>query len=120
MWLHLSKTDKVWGWFMIRTVLSGQELRAGIGGVLKRALHAGVNDGAFKHDDVEMAHEIIFGLLLLASLQLVSAKVDEDYPDKIVGTALRTLGLTEPTVHRIMSKPLPELDLPPFLGAAAQ
>ncbi len=120
MWLHLSKTDKVWGWFMIRTVLSGQELRAGIGGVLKRALYAGINDGAFKHDDVEMAHEIIGGLLLLASLQLVSAKVDEDYPDKIVSTALRTLGLTEPTVHRVMSKPLPELDLPPFLEAAAQ
>jgi len=50
MWLHLSKTDKVWGWFMIRTILYGQELRASLSGVLKRALYAGVNDGAFKHD----------------------------------------------------------------------
>jgi AcrR family transcriptional regulator len=118
MWLHLSKTDKVWGWFMIRTILYGQELRASLSGVLKRALYAGVNDSAFKHDDVEMAHEIIGGLLLLASLKFVSAKVDEHYPDKIVSTALRSLGLKEPTIHGVMNKPLPELDLPPFLEAA--
>lgn len=119
MWLHLTKTDKLWGWFMIRTVLSGQELRAGIGGVLKRALYAGIEDGSFKNDDLEMAHEMIGGLLLLASLKLVSAQVADDYPDKVVSTSLRTLGLSEQAVLSVMSKPLPELDIPPFLEAAA-
>ncbi len=117
MWLHLSKADKIWGWFMIRTVLSGEELRSSVGGVLKRALQAGVKDGAFAPEDIDMAHEIVGGLLLLGTLKLVSADVADDYGDKIVGTALKTLGVPKDKVEHIMSKPLPELDLPPFLEA---
>ncbi len=119
MWLHISKTDRIWGWFMIRTVLSGNEFRESIANLLKRALHAGISDGAFKHDDVEMAHEIIGGLLLLGTLKLVSAEVPQDYASKLVSTALKTLHVPDSKIEAVMEKPLPELDLPPFLEAAA-
>jgi AcrR family transcriptional regulator len=118
MCLHMSKTDKVWGWFMIRTVLSGEALRAGVGGVLRRALDAGIGDGAFMHGDVDMAHEIIGGLLLLGTLKLVSADVPDNYPDRIVSTALEILGVPPGKIEKIMSKPLPALDVPHFLEAA--
>jgi len=59
-------------WFMIRTVLSAA-VRRHWRGVLKRALYAGIKDGAFKHDDVVNGHEIIGGLLLLGAA-MVSAK----------------------------------------------
>ncbi len=118
MWFHVSTADPLWGWFMIRTVLSAKEFRSGVADLLKRAIHAGVEEGAFKHGDLEMAHEIVAGLLLLGTLKLVSAEVPEDYADKIVGAALKTLGVSDQKVEEAMEQPLPELDLPPFLEAA--
>lgn len=117
--LHLIKTDQLWGWFLIRTMLSRAELRSSIGDGLKHAIAAGLNEGVFKHEDIDMAYETIAGLLLLATLKLVSADEPEDYSDKLVKTALKTLGLQEAQISALMSKPLPELDLPPFLEAVA-
>jgi AcrR family transcriptional regulator len=119
MSLQLIKADQVWGWFLIRTMLSRAELRTSIGDGLKQAIVAGLNEGVFKHEDIDMAYETIAGLLLLATLKLVSADEPEDYSDKLVKTALKTLGLREPHIGALMSKPLPELDLPPFLEAVA-
>jgi AcrR family transcriptional regulator len=118
MWFHVCTADTRWGWFMIRTVLSAKEFRSGVAELVKRAIRAGIDDGAFRHGDVEMAHEIIAGLLLLGTLKLVSAEVPEGYAGKIVGAALKTLGVAEEKVEDAMKKPLPELDLPPFLEAA--
>jgi AcrR family transcriptional regulator len=115
MWFHVSTADPLWGWFMIRTVLSAKDFRSGIADLLKRAIHAGLDDGSFNYSDAEMAHEVIAGLLLLGTLKLVSAEVSEDYADKIVATALRTLGVAEKRIAMAMEMPLPELDLPPFL-----
>ncbi len=118
MWFHVSTADPLWGWFMIRTVLSAKDFRSGVADLLRRAIHAGLEDGSFSYGDAEMAHEVIAGLLLLGTLKLVSAEVSEDYADKIVATALRTLGVSESRIVAAMDKPLPELDLPPFLEAA--
>ena len=119
MWFHVSNADRTWGWFMIRVILSAADFRASLAGLIKRALQAGVKDGAFKQDDAEMTHEVIGGLLLLGTLKLVSAEVSEDYASKIVITALKTLGVQGGKIEQVMSKPLPEIDLPPFLEAAA-
>jgi AcrR family transcriptional regulator len=118
MWFHVSTADTRWGWFMIRTVLSAKEFRSGVAELVKRAIRAGIDDGAFTHGDVEMAHEIIAGLLLLGTLKLVSAEVPGDYAEKIVGAALKTLGVSNKKIENAMKQPLPELDLPPFLEAA--
>jgi AcrR family transcriptional regulator len=118
MWFHVSTADTLWGWFMIRTVLSAKEFRLEIASLLKRAVHAGLEDGAFKYGDAGMAHEIVAGLLLLGTLKLVSGEVSEDHADKLVATALRTLGVAEDKIAWALERPLPELALPPFLEAA--
>jgi AcrR family transcriptional regulator len=118
MWFHVSTADPLWGWFMIRTVLSAKDFRSGVADLLRRAIHAGLEDGSFRYADAEMAHEVIAGLLLLGTLKLASAEVSEDYADKIVATALKTLGVPEDKIALAMEKPLSELDLPPFLEAA--
>jgi AcrR family transcriptional regulator len=119
MWLHVSTADTRWGWYTIRTVVSAPEFRASIAELLRRAVHAGVEDGAFKHVDLGMAHEVVAGLLLIGTLKLVSAEVSEDYANKIVATSLRTLGVADDKIEKALSAPLPEIDLPPFLEAAA-
>lgn len=120
MCLSLSRTDKVWGWFVIRTFLSDEELRESIRGSIQRRIYTGLKDGAFKHEDIEMAYETIGGLLLLGTLKLVSGEVLDDYLDKVVSTALKTLGMCDTKIREVMSKPLPEIDLPPFLDAPKQ
>jgi AcrR family transcriptional regulator len=118
MCLHHSRADKTWGWFLLRTVLSGGELRSGIGEDLKRAINACLKEGVFKHDDLDMAHEIVFGLLIFGTMKLVSADVPEDYPDKLVRTALKNLGLADEKINSALEEPLPNLNLMPFLSAA--
>ena len=117
--LHLCKTNERWGWFVINSILSGQDLRFGVRDILKRGVDSGISNGAFKYGDVEMAYEIIGGLLLLGTLKLVSEETPEDYPARIVSTALEALRVPGHKIKDVMSKPLPEIDLPSFLEAAA-
>jgi AcrR family transcriptional regulator len=115
--LRLSKADKTWGWFIVRTVLSGEESRSWVAADLKRALDACVDAGAFR-PDTDMAYEITSGLLLVGTLKLLHGDVPENYPEKLVHTILQYLGLPAPKIKAILSKPFPDLQLPSFLEAA--
>ncbi len=115
--LRLSKADKTWGWFIVRTVLSGEERRSRIADDLKRALDTCVAAGVFR-GDIEMAYEITSGLLLIGTLKLLRNELPDDYPEKLVQTVLQHLGLPDPKIKSILSKPFPDLQLPQFLEAA--
>jgi AcrR family transcriptional regulator len=115
--LRLSKADKTWGWFIVRTVLSGEERRSGIAVDLKRALDACVEAGVVQ-PGIEMAYEITSGLLLVGTLKLLRGDLPDDYPEKLVQTILQHLGLSAPKIKSILSKPIPDLQLPLFLEAA--
>ncbi len=116
--LRLSKADKTWGWFVVRTVLSGEEHRSGIGGDIQRALNACVAAGAIR-PDLEMAYEITSGLLLVGTLKLLRHDLPDDYPARVVQTVMQHLGLSDAKTKAILAKPFPELNLTPFLEAAA-
>jgi AcrR family transcriptional regulator len=115
--LRLSKADKTWGWFIVRTVLSGEERRSGIAVDLNRALEACVEASVFR-PGIEMAYEITSGLLLVGTLKLLRDDLPEDYPEKLVQTILQHLGLPAPRISSILSKPFPDIQLPRFLEAA--
>ncbi len=115
--LQLSKADKTWGWFIVRTVLSGEDRRAGIGGDLQRAVDACVEAGVLRHD-LEMAHEITAGLLLIGTLNLVRYDLPDDYPVKVVQAVLKHLGVADARIESIFSKPMPDVHLAHFLEGA--
>jgi AcrR family transcriptional regulator len=116
--LRLSKADNTWGWFIVRTVLSGEERRSWVAADLRRALDVCIEAGVFR-PDIEMAYEITSGLLLVGTLKLLHhADVPEDYPEKLVQTILQHLGLPAPKIKAILSKSFPDLQLPRFLEAA--
>jgi len=115
--LRLSKADKTWGWFIVRTVLSGEERRSWVAADLNRTLTAGIEAGVF-HPDIGMAYEITSGLLLVGTLKLLHGDVPDDYPMKLVQAISQHLGLPGPKVKAILSKPFPDLQLPRFLEAA--
>jgi AcrR family transcriptional regulator len=116
--LRLAKADETWGWFTIRTALSGDESGTGIARELKLSLDDCLKGGVFTGGDFEMAQEITDGLLLIGTLKLLTGAVGEAYPDKLVATILKHLGLPEARITFILSQPPPELDMPPFLEAA--
>ena len=116
--LRLSKADKTWGWFTVRTVLSGEDRRSGIESDLQRVLDACAEAGVCSHE-LEMAHEITVGLLLIGTLKLLRDDVPEDYPARLAQTILRHLGLPDSTIKPVLAKPFPELGLRPFLETAA-
>jgi AcrR family transcriptional regulator len=116
--LHGSRTDRVWGWFLIRSTLSrGQRLRLGIADSLKQSIEEGVAAGHFKCDDIEMARHTIGGLILLGTINLVSVTMPDDYEGRLVTTALKSLGISAAKIESVLAKPHPELNLPPFLEA---
>jgi AcrR family transcriptional regulator len=121
MGLHGSRTDRVWGWFLIRSTLSrGQTLRMGMADSLKRSIENGVAGGHFKCDDIEMACHAIGGLLLLGTINLVSGDMPDDYEDRLVTTALKFLGIRAARIESVLAKPYPKLSLPPFLEAGEE
>lgn len=116
--LRASRTDRVWGWFVIRSILSrGQTLRIGIADNLRRNIERGVGTGEFQCDDIEMARHMVGGLLLVGAINLVSAEMPQNYEDRLVKTALRQLGISEDRIERVLSWPHPDVDMPPFLEA---
>ncbi|MGA7323325.1 MAG: TetR/AcrR family transcriptional regulator [Rhodomicrobium sp.] len=116
--LRLSKEDKTWGWFILRTVLSGEGNRSGVGADLRHALDACIQAGILP-GNLEMAYEVTGGLLLIGTLRLLREDLPSDYPTKVVQTILKYLCFSDSKIEAILSKPFPDLQLTPFLEVAA-
>ena len=116
--LKHSQSDPVWGWFILRSMLSGQQLRLSIGERLKRSIEEGLRAGVFTADDPEMARHSVGGLLLLGTLKIVSGETDDNYPERLAETALKSLGVPPKKIQSVLAKPLPEITSTPFLTAA--
>ena len=116
--LRQSQCDPVWGWFILRTMLSGQHLRFTMAERLKRSIEDGIAAGVFTADDPEMARHAVGGLLLLGTLKIVTGEVDENYPERLAGTALKSLGVPARKIQSVLAKPLPDLASTAFLAAA--
>jgi AcrR family transcriptional regulator len=110
--LRIGKTDRTLGWFLVRTLLSGEGHRSWIAAELTSGLNACFEAGIFR-SDVEMAYEMTSGSLLIGMLNLLRDDMPEDYPEKLVATVLRYLGVPAPKIKAILSKPF--LDFAPGL-----
>ena len=116
--LELSRSDTVWGWFIIRTMLSGQQIRVATAERLRHSIEGGIKAGAFAVEDAEMARHMIGGLLLLGTLKIVNGEAGEDYPARLVATALRSLGVPADAAKAALAIPLPDIAAAAFLEAA--
>ena len=116
--LEISQSDPTWGWFVIRTMLSGQRIRRAIADRLQRNVEGGIKSGVFTAHDAEMARHTVGGLLLLGTLKIVSGEVGEDYPARLVETMLHTLGVPASRAKAALARPLPDMPTTPFTEAA--
>jgi AcrR family transcriptional regulator len=116
--LELSRSDTVWGWFIIRTMLSGHQIRLATAERLERSIEGGIEAGVFVAEDAEMARHMVGGLLLLGTLKIVNGEAGADYTERLVETALRSLGVPADTARAALALPLPDMTAAPFLEAA--
>jgi AcrR family transcriptional regulator len=116
--LRQSQNDPVWGWFVLRAMMSGHEIRHSIGDRLRRSIEGGIAAGVFVADDAEMARQTVGGLLLLGTLKIVNGEEGGDYPEKLAATALKSLGVPPQKIESVLKKPLPDIAQPAFLAAA--
>lgn len=72
-------------------------------------LEEGFASGRFHRIPVEVALDLISGLALAAIGRLITGEAPEDYPELIVTTLLRALGISEKTAEKIAFAPLEPL-----------
>lgn len=114
--LNEAKNDRMWGWFVIRSALSGgQSFHRGVAAHLKKRIEECAAAGFVECDDLDMARHVIGGILLIGTINLVSADVAEDYERRLIETGLKSLGIPADRIHGVISRPMPDLDLVPFL-----
>jgi AcrR family transcriptional regulator len=116
--LELSRIDPAWGWFIIRTMLSGQQIRQAMAERLKRSIEGGIAAGVFAVEDAEMARHTVGGLLMLGTVKIVNDEAGPDYPRRVAETALRLLGVPGDRIEGVLARPMPDVTLTPFLEAS--
>ncbi len=75
-------------------------------------LEAGFASGRFVKIPVEVALDLVSGFALAAIVRLTSGEVAEDYPQQVVLTLLRALGLDEEDARGVAFAPLQPLSVP--------
>lgn len=114
--LNEAKNDRMWGWFVIRSVLSGgQSFHRGVASHLKKRIEECAAAGFVNCDDRDMARHVIGGLLLIGTINLVSSEMTEDYEARLIETGLQSLGVPAEKIRTVIARPLPQLDIAPFL-----
>jgi len=116
--LEMSRIDPVWGWFIIRTMLSGQQIRLATAERLKRSIEGGIAAGVFVVEDAEMARHTVGGLLILGTVKIVNDEAGPDYPRRVAETALRLLGVSADRIETALDRPMPDVIAAPFLEAS--
>ncbi|HEY7641141.1 MAG TPA: TetR/AcrR family transcriptional regulator [Steroidobacteraceae bacterium] len=114
-----ARQDRVWGRFLVRTSLAGDNTHSGLGRFLFRDLKTGLARSRFKADDVAMTYVALGGTALGA----LTAEVrddrgafgadSKDIPERTASMLLRMLGLSAKEADTIARRPLPEITLPP-------
>jgi AcrR family transcriptional regulator len=100
--------DHTWATFVSRTLRSGRRLR--------RDVLAGVQTGAFKVHDVEIAILAVSGLMMAAILNIVDKQpTGKDYASRISAQALYILGVSGDRISSLVLQDLSGTKLPPFM-----
>jgi AcrR family transcriptional regulator len=80
---------------------------------LPRDLKAGQETGDFEITPIEVALDIIGGAGLMAIHRIASGQASTDYPEKVVEFILRSLGIRQGNLAKMIAHPLPALAVPP-------
>lgn len=122
-----AKQEPVWGRFLLRSVVSVQNLSEGMGQYLLRDLQRGIDSGRFASDDSFITLLTVGGAAVGAIAAAIEQGVEgspgdrvakrlgfdtRDIPERTAAAALRSLGLPAGEAQEIARRALPTIDLP--------
>lgn len=119
-YLHLMRSYPLIAKFMAATAL--RVSRRDPGSVyLPRDLKAGKERGRLDFESIDLAVDLISGVRIVAVDRLANGKAPKDYPERIAGLILRSLGVAAKDLQALIAFPLPRLTaLPDSLFSRAK
>lgn len=105
LWLHLSRRDRVFCAFVVRSRFRG----AAVERTLALDLGAALQSGRMTAPSVELARDLVVGAIREAQSRMMSARVPATYPDDVVRLILRALGVGARGIDALLAVPVPSV-----------
>jgi len=113
LWLHLARQDPVFCAFVVRSRFRG----AAVERTLALDLGAGLRSGRLTAPSVELARDLVVGVIREAQARMMDTRVPATYPDDVVRLILRALRVDERRIAALLAAPVPSLVRSPQLKA---
>jgi AcrR family transcriptional regulator len=105
LWLHLSRQDPVFCAFVVRSRFRG----ASVERTLALDLGAGLRSGRLMAPSVELARDLVVGMIREAQARMMDTPVPATYPDDVVRLVLRALRVDGRRIAALLAAPVPSL-----------
>lgn len=112
LYLHHAVTFPLFGRFVARAGLHLASPNNLMYRYLPPDLELGFSSGRFERMPHEVALDLICGQSLVAVARLTAGTAPADYPERVVETMLRALGVSKRDALKIMKSPLPPSPVP--------
>jgi hypothetical protein len=99
--IHRGLTDPVWGWFLIHSVYSINDMVVTMGIRLARDIETGNASGAFDVVDIDSTVDCVVGGMLYLLRQILEGARPASAVESLVQYILRGLGVTHDEAERI-------------------
>lgn len=117
MVLERAASDEIWGWLIYCLSSDDHSLQEDLRAFPLPDLRDGSARGRFDIDDIEVARDLVVGIVRKALRVQLSGTANPDY-DKIICTMmLRAVGLSRSEAEAVLSLPLPEAKQPCSVGS---
>lgn len=114
LWLHLSRGDAVFCAFLVRSRFRGRAVEA----QLAHDIGEGLAAGRMQASSMELARDLVVGVVREAQVRMMSARVPRSYPEDVARVILRALRVDERKIESLLATPVPDVARRPRVGPA--
>ena len=100
--IHRGLTDPVWGWFLVHSMYSINDMISTMGNPLARDILIGNNEGAFDVVDIDSTVDCIIGGMLFLLRKILEGGRPVSAVESMVQYILRGMGVAHDEVDRII------------------
>ena len=100
--IHRGLTDPVWGWFLVHSMYSINDMISTMGNPLARDILIGNNEGAFDVVDIDSTVDCIIGGMLFLLRKILEGGRPNSAVESMVQYILRGMGVAHDEVDRII------------------
>ncbi|EJM18866.1 transcriptional regulator [Pseudomonas sp. GM21] len=100
--IHRGLTDPVWGWFLVHSMYSINDMVSTMGNPLARDIHTGNSENSFDVVDVDSTVDCIIGGMIFLLRKILEEQRPASAVESMVQYILRGMGVAHEEVERII------------------